>query len=93
LSLLLRASSLNAFQDPGQQEPIIDFSDVGPRSLGVMPVTARKALKTGFDIGDKNPTALIRTLTEISGRTIAELEPDMRPGALSGKGFWRRMRA
>ena len=65
----------------------MDSSVVDPVSLGVMPLTARKALRVGFDIGGKNPTALIRTLTKINGWAIAELEPDMRPGALSGMGF------
>jgi hypothetical protein len=55
--------------------------------LGIIPVTPTKDSKTGFIVGGKNPTSLIRNLTELAGRPIADLEKDMRPGALSGAGF------
>jgi hypothetical protein len=42
--------------------------------------------KTGFIVAGKNETALIKSLTEINGRTIADLEADMRPGAASEVG-------
>ena len=73
----------------GSERPqaVEDFTDVDPASLGVEPVTAREDPETGFVIGGKNSTNLIRSLKEINGRPIAELERDMRPGAESAKGF------
>jgi hypothetical protein len=58
-----------------------DYRDVPPAELGIELVKAKKDPKTGFVIGGKNPTALIRGLKEINGRIILELEKDMRPGA------------
>lgn len=52
----------------------------------VKPVEPKKDAKTGFVVGGKNDAALIRGLKEINGRTIAELEKDMRPGAKSEVG-------
>jgi hypothetical protein len=52
----------------------------------VHPVEPKKDPKTGFVVGGTNDTALIRTLKEINGRPIAELETDMRPGAKSEVG-------
>jgi lysophospholipase L1-like esterase len=86
LGVLLQANSVLAFQDPKKHEAIQDFTGVDPASLGVRPVPARKDPKTGFVVGGKNSTALIRSLTEINGRRIADLEPDMRPGAESEVG-------
>jgi hypothetical protein len=43
--------------------------------------------KTGFLVGGKNTTALIRKLPSLNGRTIAALEVDMRPGGMSKSGF------
>src|SRR6478735_2393880 len=43
--------------------------------------------KTGFVVGGKNATSLIKGLTELNGRTIDSLEKDMRPGAWASKGF------
>ena len=60
-------------------------ADVDVAKLGIKPVPVTKDPKTGFLVGGKNPTALIATLKEINGRTIEELEKDMRPGALSKK--------
>src|SRR5262245_45029782 len=71
---------------PGQG-PAEDYTKIDPAKLGVKPVAAAQDPKTGFIVGGKNPTALVRSLTEIAGRTIADLEKDMRPGALSRKGF------
>src|SRR6202030_2049258 len=64
-----------------------DYTKANPKDLGINLVKPAKDPKTGFLVGGKNPTALIRKLTEIAGRPIADLEKDMRPGALSGKGF------
>jgi hypothetical protein len=52
----------------------------------VHPVSPKKDPKTGFVVGGKNDTALIKALREINGRTIAQLEEDMRPGAKSEVG-------
>ena len=71
---------------PGQGPPE-DYTRVDPEKLGVKPVPPRKDPQTGFVVGGKNPTALIRKLTRIAGRTIASLEKDMRPGAASRAGF------
>jgi hypothetical protein len=64
-----------------------DYTKADLKSLGIKPVPPRKDEKTGFIVGGKNPTSLIGKLTEIAGRSIADLEKDMQPGALSGKGF------
>jgi hypothetical protein len=67
-----------------------DFRDVDPASLGVRPVPAQEDPRTRFVVGGKNPTALVRNLKEIGGRSVADLEKDMRPGADSEKGFLGR---
>jgi hypothetical protein len=64
-----------------------DFTGIDPATINVKPVPAQKDPKTGFIVADKNDTALIEKLTEINGRTVAELEKDMRPNALSKSGF------
>src|SRR6478609_5404168 len=56
------------------------------QDLGVKPVVPRTDPKTGFVVGGKNSTSVIRTLAEINGRPIAELERDMRPGADAVEG-------
>jgi hypothetical protein len=58
---------------------LTDFLDLG--KYYVKPVDPKKDPKTGFVVGGKNDTALIQGLKEINGRTIADLEKDMRPGA------------
>jgi hypothetical protein len=45
------------------------------------PAKRAKDPKTGFTVGGKNETKLIQGLKEINGRSIADLEKDMRPGA------------
>jgi hypothetical protein len=79
---------------PKDDKPI-DFTM--PLELGeyyVKPVQPAKDPKTGFIVGGKNATTLIRDLKEINGRTIAQLETDMRPNAgtdvSSGRGFLGR---
>jgi hypothetical protein len=64
-----------------------DYAKVPPESLGVRPVPPRKDPRTGFVVGGKNSTSLIRKLAEVAGRPLADLEDDMRPGALSTAGF------
>lgn len=60
-----------------------DFTKTPLKDLGVELVKPAKDEKTGFLVGGKNETALIRKLTELNGRKIAALEKDMRPGAKS----------
>ena len=56
-----------------------DLSEVDPKYLPSPFVEPKKDPKTGFVVGGRNETAVIRTLTELNGRPIAELEADMRP--------------
>ncbi len=57
----------------------------------VKPVVQKRDAKTGFIVGGRNTTAVIQRLTAINGRSIADLEADMRPAAKSDvaseKGF------
>src|SRR5262249_55142121 len=62
--------------------PFVEFAQLLPPR-----VEPHKDEKTGFIVGGKNPTALLGKLTEINGRSIAQLEADMRPKKLSGAGF------
>jgi hypothetical protein len=48
--------------------------------LKIGPVRPKKDPRTGFVVGGKNATALVRKLGEINGITIADLEDRMRPG-------------
>jgi hypothetical protein len=75
ICVLLAASATAHADDPK------DYRDVPPAELGIELVKEKKDPKTGFVIGGKNPTKLIRGLTELNGRSIADLEKDMRPGA------------
>jgi len=63
-----------------------DLTKVATKDLDVEFVKPARDEKTGFLVGGKNETALIRKLTELSNRTIADLEKDMRPGAKSEVG-------
>lgn len=80
VALILFALSTAGAADPP------DYKDVPPKQLGVEPVPERKDAKTGFVVGGRNPTALVRGLTEIAGRPVADLERDLRPGAKTGDG-------
>lgn len=64
-----------------------DWKDANPKDLGIAFVKPLKDEKTGFIVGGKNDTALIKKLTHLNGKTIEELEKVMRPGVSSGKGF------
>jgi hypothetical protein len=79
-------SAAQAPKPPGGDTPpdLATFLDLARHH--VAPVSPKKDPKTGFVVGGKNDTALIRGLKEINGRTIAELEEDMRPGAKSDVG-------
>ncbi len=64
-----------------------DYTKVDPKSLRIKFVTPSKDKKTGFIVGGKNPTSLVKNLKEIAGRSVTDLEKDMRPGAESTAGF------
>jgi hypothetical protein len=68
----------------GEGPKVMDYKDV---DLGVKPFQPAKDAKTGFLVGGKNATKLIRKLTELNGRSIADLEKEMRPGKSSMAGF------
>lgn len=63
-----------------------DFKDIDLDACGVKLVPAKKDPKTGFVVAGKNGTADLRKLTELNGRSIKDLETDMRPGASSEVG-------
>lgn len=71
----------------GESEEIKDFTDVSPGELKIAFVAEKEDGKSGFIIAGKNAASLIAKLTELNGRTIADLEREMRPGAASEKGF------
>ena len=54
--------------------PLKDFTDTKLEDLGIKPVEPKKDSKTGFIVGAKNPTPLIKGLTEINSQTIAAIE-------------------
>lgn len=64
-----------------------DFTNIDPKTLGVEVFTPERDAKTGFIVGGKNPTEAILKLPSLAGRTIKDLEKDMRPGANSTLGF------
>lgn len=68
----------------GKPPDLAPFVEMG--KYYVAPVSPKKDPKTGFVVGGKNDTVLVRGLTHLNGRTIAELEADMRPGAKSEVG-------
>lgn len=69
------------------EPPPKDYKDVSLKELGVSLVEPKKDSKTGFVMGGKNATSLVKKLKEINGITIPELEKSMRPGDLSKAGF------
>ena len=76
ITAICLASSLAVYADPSPK----DYSDVEKKHATL---EAKKDPKTGFVVGGKNATALIKRLTEINGIAIAELETSMRPKGLS----------
>ena len=64
-----------------------DYTKTKPEDLGVKLVEPMKDAKTGFIVGGKNSTDVIRKLTAINDIKIADLERVMRPGKLSNLGF------
>jgi hypothetical protein len=87
LSLLALAGLAAPRLAAQRKAPPKDYKDLPLEELKVKFVAAKKDPKTGFVVAGKNATALVRGLKEVNGRTIAELEKDMRPGALSRAGF------
>jgi hypothetical protein len=63
----------------------VDLKDIDLKQHGIEAVEPKKDPKTGFTLGGKNSTESLKTLTELAGRSIAELQRQMRPGA-TGKG-------
>jgi hypothetical protein len=86
-SLALTAVGFVLWAAPAADPPVRDFTKMSLEELGVTAVKPKEDPKTGFLMGGKNATALLGRLTEINGRSIAELEKDMRPGASSRAGF------
>ena len=82
-SILLVAAPLEAGEPGGAK----DFSEASPAELGIAWVDEKQDPKTGFLVGGKNATSLVKELTELNGRPIDRLEQAMRPGAASEKGF------
>src|SRR5579859_6369104 len=81
-ALLLEMSSVRSCA--AEDEPALkDFTDATLESLKISAVEPKKDDKTGFVVGGKNRSSMILGLAEINGRTISELESEMRPGALS----------
>src|SRR5947209_67959 len=68
----------------GDKPDLAAFLDLA--EFYVKPVLPKKDPRTGFVVGGKNATALVRVLTEVNGRSVADLEKDMRPGAASEVG-------
>jgi hypothetical protein len=64
-----------------------DYTNVTLKRLRIEPVRESVDPQTGFRVGGTNATDLIRNLTQINGKTIAQLEKDMRPGQYSEDGF------
>jgi hypothetical protein len=67
-------------------DPPEEYKEADAAHLGVKFVSEKRDAKTGFIVAGKNPTSLIKALHEINGRSIGELEKDMRPGAKSDVG-------
>lgn len=83
LSAALRLPGLAANDDDSPP----DFTKQSFCQLGIEPVPAQKDSRTGFVVAGRNATEVVAKLSELNGRTIAELESEMRPGAASAKGF------
>jgi len=79
-SLLVCASVLVCARS-GFAADLPDYTQFDLTKHGLPPVKPTKDAKTGFVVGGRNSTELIKSLREIAGRSIADLEADMRPGA------------
>lgn len=87
--VLLVVSSLPGTASTRAQdcEPLQDFAAIKLEDYGFKPVEPQEDPKTRFIVGGKNATEVIEKLTQINGKSIAELEKAMRPGAASTVGF------
>lgn len=82
VNLAIAAAGLATCALAQGQQAAPDFTGIEIKQL-----PAEKDAKTGFVIGGTNATSLIQDLPEIYGRSIADLEKDMRPGAYATRGF------
>jgi hypothetical protein len=91
LVIIVALAALVDFEFPvraeDKQPDLAPFLELG--KYYVPPVEPTKDAKTGFVVGGRNMTVLVQGLTELNGRTIADLEQDMRPGAKSEVGSER----
>src|SRR5437867_2233980 len=86
VSPVLVATTL-VFSAATRAEPENDYKDIDLAKHGIPVVKPMKDAKTGFIVGGKNTTAVIRGLTHINDISIADLERVMRPGKSSNAGF------
>jgi hypothetical protein len=84
LSLGLLLMPLAALAGSGAAPEFHTVRDGQSKPVAIEP---KRDPKTGFVVGGKNDTALIKKLTEINGISIADLQTKMRPKALSKVGF------
>jgi hypothetical protein len=88
ITLVLMLQATGCATLPGaDRAPKKDFKDVPLEDLEITAVKAEKDPTTGFVVGGKNATSMIPGLKELNGRSITELEKEMRPGSASAKGF------
>ncbi|MFO0926692.1 MAG: SMP-30/gluconolactonase/LRE family protein [Gemmataceae bacterium] len=78
-----------AWQRWQKSATVEDFTAVKPGTLGVTAFRPTKE-KSGFVVGGKNATALIRTLPSLAGRSIADLEKTGAPAVTRPRGFSAR---
>lgn len=67
------------------QEKTVDVSQIPPKDLGFSFVEPKKEM-SGFWVGGKNRTQLIKSLPSLNGQSIASLERRMQPGSTEGEG-------
>jgi hypothetical protein len=85
-SFVVLAMFATASAPAQDRDPLKDFTHIKLDDFGIKPVEPKKDAKTGFVVGAKNSTELIKGLTEINGWPIAALEKQMRPGASGLEG-------
>ena len=84
LSTLAAAICLASSIATSADSPPKDYSDVEKKHPEL---EGKKDPKTGFVVGGRNSSALIKGLAEINGILISDLEKSMRPQGLSKAGF------
>ena len=86
VSLFLLGPAAHSQESPIASQPF-DLADCFSLiEYYVKPVAVIADPKTGFTVGGTNESKLILGLDELNGRSIAELENDMRPGSTSELG-------